>query len=122
MEYNFEEAVAKLAEAKSYEDINAVMKEAFAQLGFTGYLFLVHIFESYANVPVIGLINVSREWIYHYLQMNYQQVDPLGSYYLTNNLPYVWDAKADWSSFGPEAVAFMEDVLSFGFTGGLLAG
>ncbi len=116
---NFEKTVTALSEAKTYQDVNAVMKTAFAELGFPEWIYMFQMLASYSKAPTIVFPNVPQEWVLHYLQMNYYHVDPLASYYMKNNLPLIWDAQADWSQAGPAAVDFMEDLYSFGFTGGL---
>lgn len=108
-----------LSVSKTHEEIIEIMKECFSDLGFKEWTYFLQMVDSHARASVIGFINLPTEWMAHYLKMGYDKIDPVTHYYKSNNLPLVWDSYADWSGLGESVVKFMEDMRSYGFTGGL---
>jgi DNA-binding CsgD family transcriptional regulator len=116
---NFAKTRELLSVAKNHEEIVEIMKDSFSELGFNEWTYFLQMLDSQARASVIGFINLPTEWMSRYLEMGYDKIDPITSYYMSNNLPLIWDARADWSGLGEGVVNFMDDMRSFGFTGGL---
>jgi DNA-binding CsgD family transcriptional regulator len=108
-----------LSVARNYEEIIVIMKASFSELGFSEWTYFLQMLDSHARASVVGFINLPTEWMARYLEMGYDKIDPVTSYYTNNNLPLIWDTRADWSRLGESVVKFMDDMRSFGFTGGL---
>jgi DNA-binding CsgD family transcriptional regulator len=95
------------------------MKGCFSGLGFNEWTYFLQMIDSHARASVVGFINLPSDWMARYLEMGYDKIDPVTHYYVSNNLPLIWDARADWSGMGENVVKFMDDMCRFGFTGGL---
>jgi DNA-binding CsgD family transcriptional regulator len=62
---------------------------------------------------------MSLQWIERYLEMGYHEVDPIGNYYQTKNLPWIWNVEDDWMKMNRNVSEFMKDIKKHGYTGGL---
>jgi len=108
-----------LANSKTFEEIIEIMKNVFYELEFLEWTYFLQIPDSNARASVIGFINLPREWMAHYIENGYDKIDPITHYFLNNNLPLIWDVKADWSKQGESVSGLMRDLQAFGFTGGI---
>jgi DNA-binding CsgD family transcriptional regulator len=111
--------VDRLKKTRNLDEIMHVMRSSFEKLGFSEWGYMHQILRSYVKSPVFIFFNMSSKWIERYLEMGYHEVDPIKNYYPTNNIPWIWNVKYDWSKIDNNAVEFMKDIQSHGYTGGL---
>ena len=107
-----------LAAARDHQAILALMKREFSRLGFPQFSYLFQVVETFHLPPCVCFSTLSTQWLRHYMERKYVRVDPVMTHYVKTTTPLFWSIEDDWSTHGPDVVAYMRDVESWGFWGG----
>ena len=109
----------ELSATNSHEEIMTLMKREFAAIGLDQWLYVFQVVETFKTPPCICMATYDRNWLAYYMENGYFHVDPLMKHYTSSSLPLFWSNEDDWSSYGPGAMEFQQDIIRWGYWGGV---
>jgi LuxR family quorum-sensing transcriptional regulator LasR len=126
MNFEFSLAVAGLESLKGEDAFRRSMSESFGALGFKWFTYASIDAEEIrtsneAGTPtnLIYLSTIDPNWVAHYLEHGYAQIDPIVRTCAENRLPMVWNDKFQANRRSQNETQFMRDAVEFGVHKGL---
>lgn len=109
----------ELADCRSYEQIWNLLKRELALLGVVEWIYVFQIAEFFQLIRCVCMNTLRPEWLAHYLENAYLNVDPLFKHFRSSIEPLFWSVSDDWRGYGSGAVAFQDDMREWGYWGGV---
>lgn len=109
----------ELSGCRNYEQIWGLLKRELALLGVDEWIYIFQIAEFFQFLRCVCMNTLRPEWLAHYMENAYVNVDPLFKHFRSSMEPLFWSVNDDWRSYGSGAVAFQDDMKAWGYWGGI---
>ena len=109
--------VEKSKDCKDIEELKKLLAKTLADLGFSQWAYETEIQRSQNVSEQVVLHQFPQDWIEHYLDKNYLEIDPVVIGGKQMKRPFVWNEA--YKDLTPEQRAYLNEASSFGMDEGV---
>ena len=103
----------------SFEELSSLVETTLAELGFNKWGYEAPPVNPFDKGPPTIVHNFPQEWIDHYLDSGYYEIDPVLTIGKEGDLPFQWSKLLHPTQTTRELIEYQDEADSFGLTDGL---